>query len=67
MAAVAVYTRLAPKARMDKLCAFNNRLQTTADSMANLDEWNFSLDKNLVQVNGRKLPNEQIYFGGKKV
>lgn len=62
-----MYTRLAPAARINKLLAFNNRLQTTEDSMANLKEWNFGLDKSLVQVNGRTLPNESIYFGGKKM
>lgn len=66
MAAVAVYTRLAPKLRIDKLNAFNRRLQNTPESMSNLQEWNFSLDTALVQVNGRKLPNEKICFGNNK-
>lgn len=66
MSAVAVYTRLAPKARIERLNAFNHRLQSTAESVANLNEWNFTLDKNMVQVNGRQLPNEKIVFGGNK-
>ncbi|XP_037029496.1 protein aubergine-like [Bradysia coprophila] len=66
MSAVAVYTRLAPKARIDRLNAFNQRLQNTAESTLNLKEWNFTLDKNMVQVNGRQLANEKIVFGNNK-
>ncbi len=60
MEAVAVYTRLPPKARLDKLRAFNRRLQTTSESMESLQEWNFGLGTDLVQVNGRQLPSEKI-------
>jgi aubergine-like protein len=66
MSAVAVHTRLAPKARIERLNAFNQRLQSTPESVENLREWNFTLDKNMVQVNGRQLPNEKIVFGAAK-
>lgn len=66
MSAVALHTRLAPRPRMEKLQAFNRRLQSTKESLDNLKEWNFSLDKDLVVVSGRQLPNEQIVFGGNK-
>lgn len=66
MSAVALYTRLAPRPRMDKLQAFNRRLQSTKESLENLKEWNFSLDKDLVVVSGRQLGGEQIVFGNNK-
>ncbi|XP_037033212.1 protein aubergine-like isoform X2 [Bradysia coprophila] len=67
MSAVAIYTRLAPKARVERLNAFNQRLQNTTESVNNFKEWNFVLDKDMVQVNGRQLPNEKILFGGNKM
>ncbi|KAG4066173.1 hypothetical protein HA402_014473 [Bradysia odoriphaga] len=67
MSAVAIYTRLAPKARVERLNAFNQRLQSTTESVNNFKEWNFVLDKDMVQVNGRQLPNEKILFGGNKI
>lgn len=66
MSAVAVYTRLPPKARIDKLLAFNQRLQNAPESVQNLKEWNFKLDTNLAQVVGRQLPNEKILFANGK-
>lgn len=67
MKAVAIYTRLAPKMRIEKLLAFNSRLQGTPESNSNLQEWNFSLDKALVPVGGRVLPPEKIVFGNNKM
>lgn len=66
MSAVALYTRLAPRPRIEKLQTFNRRLQETPASMINLTEWNFSLDTNLTEVTGRQLPNEKILFGNGK-
>lgn len=63
---VAKYTRLGPRERISKLHAFNQRLQKTPASVDNFAEWNFQLDQNLVQVNGRQLPQEIIYFGSQK-
>lgn len=67
MSAVAIYTRLAPKARVERLNAFNERLQGTPESVANFREWDFVLDKNMVEVTGRQLPNEKILFGSNKM
>ncbi|KAJ6638517.1 Protein aubergine, partial [Pseudolycoriella hygida] len=68
MAALANHTRLAPKVRIEKYIAFNQRLQTTKESVENFNEWNFKLDTNFVNVSGRVLPNETILFGkGKSV
>jgi len=66
MEEVAVYTRLSPSERIVKLKAFNKRLQTTPKSVANFTEWNFRLDEHLVQLNGRELPLERVYFGNKQ-
>lgn len=59
------HTRLTPSARIKRLMAYNNRLQSTSASIAVLKDWNLSLDPNLVEVRGRILNNEKIIFGNK--
>lgn len=66
MADVAQYTRVAPDARMERLLAFNRRLNGTPDSAAVFREWNLTLEENLVEVGGRTLPREPILFGNGK-
>lgn len=66
MSAVALYTRLPPRPRIEKLKAFNKRLQQTEESVENFKEWNFSLATDLVEVSGRQLVCENILFGNKK-
>lgn len=66
MRAVADYTRLSPAARLQRLISFNERLRQTNGSKENFKEWNFELDKNLIEVSGRCLQNESIYFGNNK-
>lgn len=67
MSTIETYTRLAPKERIERLNAFNQRLQRTDESVKNLKEWNLMLDMDMVQVNGRQLPNERLLFGDKKM
>lgn len=57
------HTRLSPSARIQRLMAYNQRLQKTKASIDVLKDWNLTLDPNLVEVNGRILKNEKIIFG----
>ncbi|XP_001605719.1 piwi-like protein Siwi [Nasonia vitripennis] len=67
MRALAEHTRIAPEARMRRLLAFNNRLRSKPEVIQDFKEWNFDLESNLVELPGRVLPMETIYFGSKKV
>lgn len=60
---VAVYTRVGPAQRIQKLLAFNNRLKTNQGSVACLNEWKLELDPNLVNITARQLPAEEIQLG----
>lgn len=60
---VAVHTRVGPAQRIQKLLAFNNRLQTTKGSISCFKEWNLNLEKNLVDIPARQLPVEEIQLG----
>lgn len=64
---VAVYTRVGPAQRIERLLAFNNRLQTTPESTACLREWNLNLDNKLVDVPARQLLAEKIQLGNNAV
>lgn len=66
MRAMGDHTRLNPDRRIDRLRTFNKRLQDTPSSMEVLALWNMQLDSNLVEVPGRVLPPEKIYFGNAK-
>lgn len=60
---VAKYTRLNPRERIAKLLKFNERLQTTIESVKNFEDWNTKLDRQMLQLEGRQLAAETIYFG----
>lgn len=62
MKAMAVHTQINPDMRTKKLLTFNRRLANTAESIATLNEWNLELDPKLVDIVGRELPKEFIYF-----
>lgn len=67
MRAMGDYTRVGPDVRIRKLLEFNRRLYNSPESLAVFTEWQMTLDKNLVEVTGRELANENILFsGGKK-
>lgn len=74
MSDIAKYTRLPPSERIGRLQAFNRRLQDaekkdskgqSMTSKENFKEWNFELEKNLVELSGRRLKNEDILCKGK--
>lgn len=62
MKAMAVHTQINPDMRTKKLLTFNRRLTNTPESIATLNEWNLALDPKLVELVGRELPKEFIYF-----
>lgn len=57
------YTKVGPDMRIKKLMAFNDRLKRTPESEEVFREWQMQLDRNLVEVQGRELRNENIVFG----
>ena len=63
MQEISAYTRLNPQKRVEALESFNNRLQTTPESMKILNEWDMKLDKDLIEIDARELPKETIVFG----
>lgn len=63
MKAMGEHTRLNPDRRIQRLKAFNNRLQSSQASQDVLSSWNMKLDKNLVEIPGRLLATEKILFG----
>lgn len=66
MKALSEHTRVAPTARIQKLLDFNRRLQTNPEVVKDLQEWTFQLDTNLVELTGRVLQPEKIYFGNRQ-
>lgn len=60
---MSVHTRLGPETRIQRLLAFNSRLNQTKESQDVLNEWGMKLDKQLVQFGGRTLKPEIIKFG----
>lgn len=61
---VAQYTRVEPSGRIQKLLAFNQRVQSTPDSVAQLNNWHLNLEPNLLRLTGRTLPPQEIKFNG---
>jgi aubergine len=57
------HTRLNPDKRVKALNRFNNRIQSTPESVEVLREWNMELGKDLLTVPARELPRESIVFG----
>lgn len=66
MSAVSQYTRLAPGDRIKKLLDFNKRLKTTPASNSVLDDWNMSLEPQMVELAGRKLDSENLVLGNSR-
>lgn len=60
---VANYTRIGPAARVDRLLKYNQRLNTCAESVGVLRDWDLKLDSKLVTVPGRELNPESVDFG----
>ncbi|XP_054728354.1 protein piwi [Anastrepha obliqua] len=66
MRAMADHTRMNPDRRIDRLRIFNNRLQQTDASIQVLNDWNMTLDRHLVELNGRVLEPQRIVFSEHK-
>ncbi|XP_029174895.1 piwi-like protein Siwi isoform X2 [Nylanderia fulva] len=64
MSAVAKYTRLGAKERVDRLKTFNQRLNNQDNIVREFSEWNLQLDNKLLDVPARILPKEMLYVGG---
>ncbi|EDS45907.1 piwi [Culex quinquefasciatus] len=62
MRGLAEHTRLAPDRRIARLETFNQRLQYCKDSADIFRFWKTELDRRLVEVQGRVLPPETIFF-----
>lgn len=62
MRAMSDHTRLNPDRRIERLETFNRRLQTTPASMEVFQVWRMELDRRLVELPGRRLPQEKIVF-----
>lgn len=66
MREVAEHTRVEPSSRIQKLLAFNRRIQSTPDSVAQLSNWHLNMETSLLKLKGRVLPPQEIKFNGKK-
>ena len=66
MREMAQYTKVAPAGRIDRLLAFNQRLQQSNESSRHLTDWSLGLDPELVKIPARILPYPQIIFGNDK-
>ncbi|XP_062128728.1 protein aubergine-like isoform X1 [Drosophila sulfurigaster albostrigata] len=66
MKAMGEHTRIAPDRRIDRLRAFNQRLQKSESSVNMLKSWNVELDSALVEIRARVLPPQKIVFGGQR-
>ena len=60
MRAMADHTRVSPEGRIEKLLNFNRRLHSKPAIAEELQAWNLTLSKNLVEIDGRILPMEKI-------
>lgn len=60
------HTRMNPSRRLDRLRTFNQRLQTTPESVKVLTDWNMKLDEKLVEVQGRLIAPQKIVFNSNR-
>ncbi|XP_043484450.1 piwi-like protein Siwi [Leptopilina heterotoma] len=67
MNALATYTKLDPRTRIERLKSFNARLLREPKVVKELSEWGLKLDNNLTNVKGRVIPKEPIYMADGKV
>lgn len=63
MRALAEHTRVVPRARIDKLRRFCERLRTQEKVVQELKQWDLTLANTLVEFTGRALPPEVIVGG----
>lgn len=63
MRALAEHTRVAPRARIDKLVKFCQRLRNEQMVMEELRRWDLKLAENIIEISGRVIPPETICVG----
>jgi aubergine-like protein len=63
MRELAKFTRLSPTNRMNSLQIFSNRFFEARDCREVVEKYGLKFDKNLVQIKGRNLGPQKIYFG----
>jgi aubergine len=63
---MAQYTRLNPREYIERLSRFNGRLQGNENATAVFNQNGMALERNLVEFDGRRLPQEIIEFGNKR-
>lgn len=61
---LAVYTRVSPDVRIQKLRDFNKRLQHNREAVNFLRSFGMTLDQDLVKLQGRQLEGAAIVLGG---
>ncbi|XP_070495735.1 uncharacterized protein [Chironomus tepperi] len=66
MKAMADYTRMDPKKRVERLMKFNDRMLSTQKSAEIFDQFQTKLQPRLVELTGRQLDQETILFGNGK-
>ncbi|KAJ8670821.1 hypothetical protein QAD02_002080, partial [Eretmocerus hayati] len=66
MKALADHTRVPPEQRIQKLMNFSQRLRGKREILEEFSKWNFELDTNLIELSGRIIPGQLLYFGRKK-
>lgn len=64
MKAMSAHTRLSPQMRIERLLKYNNRIATVQREQPTLQDWDLTLDSNLVELTGRVLKKESIVLGG---
>lgn len=60
------YTKIGPAVRMERLLAFNQRLNDCPESRQTLERWNLELDRELIKIPARILNFPKLVFGGDK-
>lgn len=66
MRAMSDHTRMNPSRRIDRLRTFNQRLQTTPESVRVLTDWNMKLEEKLVELQGRVIAPQKIVFNSNR-
>lgn len=64
MKEVSKYTCADPNVRIQKLLSFNQRISQNKNTTDQWTQWGLSLGTQLVKVDGRQMPPEEVLFGG---
>lgn len=64
MKALATHTRVAPDGRIKKLLEFSRQIQSKPEVVQEIRRWDLTIGDQLVDIEGRVLPQEKIHGGG---